>query len=385
VTGRASAPTGADLGTARVGFVGAGQLARMTQRAAIDLAVHLEVQAAHADDPAVLAGASYRLGAADDLDALFALAQDVDVVTLDHELVPNEHLRALQHAGHRVHPSPDAVRFAQDKLYARSELQRLGFPVPPFAQVAHVDDVVGFGERHGWPVVLKARRGGYDGRGVRVLERAGDVGAELPAGEWLAEAHVAIAVELAVLVARRPSGQRVVYPVVETVQQQGICRELVMPARVAPDVASSAVTVAEDIVEAIGGVGIVAVELFVADDGRLLVNELALRPHNSGHATIEGSATSQFHNHLRAVLDWPLGDVSMRAPVAAMVNVLGGSGTDPLAQRLPHALTVAGAQVHLYGKQPRPGRKIGHVTALADRVEDALASARSAAGVLQGG
>jgi len=376
-----SAPDG--LATARVGFVGAGQLARMTQRAAIDLGVHLEVLAARDDDPAVLAGAGHRTGDPADLDALLALAADVDVVTLDHELVPNEHLVALRDAGHAVHPTPEAVRYAQDKRHARTGLRRLGFPVPAFAEVADVDAVRAFADEHGWPVVLKAQRGGYDGRGVLVVADVGELGDALPPGDWLVEEHLDLAIELAVVVARRPSGDHVTYPVVETVQQDGICRELVMPGRVDPDLADRAVRLATDIVVAVGGTGIVAVELFVTAGGDLLVNELAMRPHNSGHATIEASGTSQFHNHLRAVLDWPLGEVSMRAPVAAMVNVLGGPGGDPIAPLLPEALAVPGANVHLYGKQARPGRKIGHVTALGDDAHQALDRARAAAAVLQ--
>jgi 5-(carboxyamino)imidazole ribonucleotide synthase len=376
-------PLPADLVTARVGFVGAGQLARMTQRAAIDLAVDLRVLAARGDDPAVLAGAGHVLGSPDDLDALLALAADVDVVTLDHELVPNEHLVALEQAGHVVHPSSTAVRFAQDKHHQRTELARLGFPVPAFAHVESTAEVEAFAGEHGWPVVLKAERGGYDGRGVLVVDDADELGAELPPGDWLVEEHLRLAVEVAVVVARRPAGDHVVYPLVETVQEDGICRELVMPARVEPELAGRALDLAGDIVDAIDGTGIVAVELFVVDDGRLLVNELALRPHNSGHASIEGSATSQFHNHLRAVLDWPLGEVSMRAPVATMVNLLGGAGAAPMGELLPDALAVPGASVHLYGKQPRPGRKIGHVTVLGDDPDDALSRARTAAAALQ--
>jgi 5-(carboxyamino)imidazole ribonucleotide synthase len=385
VTVPAAGVAASGLATAVVGFVGAGQLARMTQRAAIDLSVHLEVLAVQPDDPAVLAGAGHRIGAADDLDALLTLARDVDVVTLDHELVPNEHLVALAEAGYAVHPTPEAVRFGQDKWHARTHLDRLGFPVPAFEHVASVGDVVDFADRHGWPVVLKATHGGYDGRGVRVVEGPGDLDAHLPGGDWLVEEHVPIATELAVVTARRPSGDRVVYPVVETVQEDGICVELVMPARIDPDLAAQATALAGDIVDAVGATGIVAVELFVAEDGRLLVNELALRPHNSGHATIEGSATSQFHNHLRAVLDWPLGDVAMRAPVAVMVNVLGGLSGAPVGPALPTALAVPGANVHLYGKQARPGRKIGHVTVLGDDAGEALERARAATAALRGG
>jgi len=371
------------LATARVGFVGAGQLARMSQRAAIDLGIHLEVLATRDDDPAVLAGAGHRIGDPADLDALLALAADVDVVTLDHELVPNEHLVALEAAGHRVHPTPAAVRFGQDKGHQRRELGRQGFPVPAHEAVGGPGDVERFAAEHGWPVVLKATRGGYDGRGVLVVGGPDGLDDVLAAGEWIVEEHLDLAVEVAVVVARRPSGDHVVYPVVETVQVEGILRELVMPARVDADLAARALQLAGDIVDAIGGTGLVAVELFVTTDGRLLVNELALRPHNSGHASIEGCTTSQFENHLRAVLDWPLGDVTMTAPAAALVNLLGGPTGDPVGPMLPEALAVPGAHVHLYGKQARPGRKIGHVTVLGDDADEAMGRARAAADALQ--
>lgn len=365
--------------TGRVGMVGGGQLARMTHRAAIDLGVHLEVLAARPDDPAVLAGAPHRIGDHGDLDALLALAGEVDVVTLDHELVPNPHLTELERRGHRVRPAAAAVHLAQDKLHARGELSRRGFPVPAFRGVASGDDVGTFADGHGWPVVVKARSGGYDGRGVwMVHDRPGADEVLAHGGAYLVEARVPIATELAVVTARRPGGERVTYPVVETIQKDGICNELVMPARIPPALADAARELGGQVVQAVDAVGIVAVELFVTDDGELVVNELALRPHNSGHATIEACATSQFANHLRAVLDWPLGDPAMLAPAAAMVNVLGpGDGSD-VAGRLPGALAVAGARVHLYRKAARPGRKIGHVTVLADTPDQALATARTA-------
>jgi len=369
--------------TAVVGMVGGGQLARMTQRAAIDLGIRLEVLALGADEPAVLAGAVSHIGGPDDLAALRGLAEAVEVVTLDHELVNAGHLAALVAAGHRVHPGPDALRFAQDKLHARTRLAALGFPVPAFRSVANAADVTAFAAVHAWPVVLKARTGGYDGRGVEVVGDA-DAAASVLArgGGWLVEALVPIATEVSVVTARRPGGAHVTYPVVETVQDQGICVELVMPARVPPAVASRATDLAEAIAEAIGAVGILAVELFVTAPGEVVVNEVATRPHNSGHATIEGSVTSQFTNHLRAVLDWPLGDTAMRAPVAATVNLLGGSVPTDLADRLPRALVDGRVHVHLYGKEPRPGRKIGHVTVLGDDAEHALAAARRAADLL---
>jgi 5-(carboxyamino)imidazole ribonucleotide synthase len=380
-TPAAPSPRGHGHGTtARVGMVGAGQLARMTHRAAIDLGIHLEVLALREDEPAPLAGAPYQLGAPEDLAAMSALAEAVDVVTLDHELVPSAHLESLARAGHVVRPGPAALRFAQDKLHARRELARLGFPVPAFVDVGDVADVVGFAEAHGWPVVLKARVGGYDGRGVEVVDDADQAATALAAGgAWLAEAMVPIATEVAVVTARRPSGGHATYPVVETVQAGGICVELVMPARIHDEAAAAAIDLADRIADAIGVVGILAVELFITPDDEVVVNEVATRPHNSGHASIEGSTTSQFVNHLRAVLDWPLGDTSMRAPVAATVNLLGGPVPTDLAERLPRALEDPRVHVHLYGKEPRPGRKIGHVTVLGDDAEEALAAARRAA------
>lgn len=420
-------PTHPGWATGRVGMVGAGQLARMTQRAAIDLGVHLDVLALRADEPAPLAGSGWVLGAPADEAAMAALAARVEVVTLDHELVPTERLEALQAAGHRVHPSPSALRFAQDKLHARRELGALGFPVPAFAPVRDLDDVTAFAAEHGWPVVLKARAGGYDGRGVAVVEDAEAAAAVLgvadgggaaadgaapdtpagaapdtpagaaPAGvasdalagaasepDWLVEAAVPIATEVAVVTARRPGGEHVTYPVVETVQSDGICVELVMPARVSAPVAAAALDLADRIAAAIGAVGILAVELFITVDGEVVVNEVALRPHNSGHATIEGSTTSQFTNHLRAVLDWPLGDTAMRAPVAVTVNLLGGDEPTDLAARLPWALALPDVHVHLYGKDSRPARKLGHVTVLGADVEVARRTAWEAADRLVG-
>jgi 5-(carboxyamino)imidazole ribonucleotide synthase len=370
--------------SARVGMIGAGQLARMTQRAAIDLAVRLEVLAATAADPAVLVGAPFRIGSPLEVSAVTAFADGNDVITLDHELVSNAALQRIQAAGTSVVPDPEALRFAQDKLYARSQMASMGYPVPAFAQVDDVTAVEGFAARHGWPVVLKMSTMGYDGRGVEIVSGPEEAEAALAgAGVWVAEEMLDLSIELAVVVARRPSGDEVTYPVVETVQEDGICRELVMPARIDAELAESAIALARDVVAAIGAAGIVAVEMFVTTEGSLLINEFATRPHNSGHATIEGAITSQFHNHLRAALDWPLGSTELVAPAVAMVNVLG-RGTDLAMANLPLALEVEGASVHLYGKEERLGRKIGHVTALGDSPDQALATARKAAAMLGG-
>jgi 5-(carboxyamino)imidazole ribonucleotide synthase len=368
--------------SARVGMVGAGQLARMTQRAAIDLGIHLTVLATRDDEPAVSAGAAHRLGAADDPAALTALAEAVDVVTLDHELVDTATLIALEARGVAVRPSPRALLVAQDKLIARETFAALGLPGPAHVVASDEDGVEALGRAHGWPLIAKARTGGYDGRGVEVVADRAALDAVLArGGQWIVEQRVPLAMELAVLVARRPGGESVVYPVVETIQRDGICHELIMPARIPDDVADRAIDIARRVADGIDAVGILAVEQFVTADGEVLVNEIAVRPHNSGHATIEGSATSQFTNHLRAVLDWPLGPTTMQAGCAVTVNVLGVDGSD-VAARVPAALAVDGARVHLYGKASRPGRKIGHVTVLGEDVDAALAAARRAAAVL---
>ncbi len=365
-------------------MVGAGQLARMTQRAAIDLGVRLVVLATSDDDPAVGAGAAHILGKADDPSALRALAAAVDVVTLDHELVDATALATLEALGTAVHPSPRALRVAQDKLVARETFAALGLPGPAHVVASDEEGIEALAAAHGWPLVAKARTGGYDGRGVEIVHDRAALDAVLSrGGEWILEQRADIAVEIAVLIARRPGGETVVYPVVETVQRDGICHELVMPARIPHEVAQRAVDIALRIATGIEAVGMLAVEQFVTPDGTVLVNEIAVRPHNSGHATIEGSATSQFTNHLRAVLDWPLGDTAMQAGCAVTVNLLGRDSAD-IAGRVPAALEVEGVRVHLYGKESRPGRKIGHVTVLGDDPAIALHAARRAAAILTG-
>lgn len=381
-----------------VGIVGAGQLARMTAQAAIGLAVPLRLLAVRADDAAALVVPDVRLGGADDPVALAALAAECDVVTFDHELVDADALADLERQGRIVRPGAATVALVQDKRRQRAELSRLGCPVPPWMSLDGPDpasDLVAFGEEQGWPVVAKAARGGYDGRGVWVLDgseaarvlvaEVGSAGVPL-----LAEAFVPIVREVAALVARRPSGEAVAYPVVETVQVGGICRELLFPASLSPELAFEAEHLALRVASALGVVGLLAVELLVTPGGggggeRLVVNELAVRPHNSGHWTIEGSQTSQFAQHLRAILDWPLGTTAPTAPAVATANVLGtpGVGGDPVA-RLPAALAVPGVHVHLYGKAARPGRKLGHVTALGDDLAEARGRAGRAVGILAG-
>ncbi|MHB1790135.1 MAG: 5-(carboxyamino)imidazole ribonucleotide synthase [Acidimicrobiales bacterium] len=371
-------------------MIGAGQLARMTHQAAIDYGIAFHVLAATARDPAVTAGAAHTLGRYDCYRDLAAVAGYGQVLTFDHELVPLAHLYALEEADHLLRPNARALAFAQDKLHVRRQLAGFGHlsvPMPTFAPASTIADVTAFAAEHGWPVVLKARGGGYDGRGVHVLAAPGDASRLLPAAPsaseaaWVLEEHLQLAAEFSILVARRPSGYLASYPPVGTRQEDGMCRELIMPAQLAAGVVSDAIRFAESIVAGLDATGICAVEFFWTTDGRLLLNELALRPHNSGHATIEACATSQFHQHLRAVLDWPLGPTTLVSP-AATVNLIGGTDRVDLSARLPAALNVPGAHVHLYAKTTRPGRKIGHVTALGVSTDEALETARVAAGLL---
>ncbi|HEY6423601.1 MAG TPA: 5-(carboxyamino)imidazole ribonucleotide synthase [Pseudonocardiaceae bacterium] len=367
-----------------VGMVGAGQLARMTHQAAVALGQSLRVLAAGLGEPAALVASDVVLGRHDDLVALRRFAAGCDVLTFDHEQVPTEHLRALVADGVRVYPGPDALVLAQDKLLMRHKLAGLGLQVPPFREVTRSQDAVRFGAEHGWPCVLKAARGGYDGRGVWMLNTptsARRVVAELLAAgtPLLLEQCVAMRRELAALVARSPFGQGAAWPVVQSVQRDGICVEILAPAPgLDPELAQAGQELALRIAGELGVVGVLAVELFESAAGELLVNELAMRPHNSGHWTIEGAVTSQFEQHLRAVLDYPLGSTRPRAPVCVMANVLAADTAPVMGpdERLHHQMArYPEAKVHLYAKAERPGRKIGHVTVLGSQ----LAPVRGAA------
>ncbi|MFE9959762.1 5-(carboxyamino)imidazole ribonucleotide synthase [Micromonospora sp. NPDC005299] len=375
-----------------VGMVGGGQLARMTHQAAIALGQSLRVLALAPDDGAALVAADVQYGDHTDLAALRTFAKGCDVVTFDHEHVPNAHIRTLTEEGVKLFPPAEALVHAQDKRVMRERLGELGAPNPAWRPVETPADLLAFGAEIGWPVVLKAARGGYDGRGVWMMDdatQAAELATTLLAGgtPLIVEERVALRRELAVQVARSPFGQVAAYPVVETVQRDGICVEVLAPAPDLPEErAVAAQQLAIDLATALGVVGLLAVELFETPTG-LVVNELAMRPHNSGHWTIEGARTSQFEQHLRAVLDYPMGDTSLAAPVVVMANVLGGEpGGMSVDERLHHLFAAEpGAKVHLYGKQVRPGRKIGHVTVLGTDLDDVRARAARAARWLREG
>jgi 5-(carboxyamino)imidazole ribonucleotide synthase len=362
-----------------VGMVGGGQLARMTAQAAIALGIEFRVLADTPDDSAAQVCAGTSVGDFRSAGDVLAFGAGCDVVTFDHEHVPAEHLTALEELT-QVRPGGPALRFAQDKAAMRDRLSSLeslrplGVRCPRYRRVASLADIDRFAASDaraagGWPVVLKATSGGYDGKGVWICQNKDAAADVLAHGLGLiAEEYVPFDRELAVLVARSPAGQGAAYPVVQTVQQDGVCREVIAPAPcLAPAVATAAHQAALAIAAELGVTGLLAVELFAAGD-ELIINELAMRPHNCGHWTIDGATTSQFEQHLRAVLDLPLGAPTMRAPAAVMVNVLGGDDPD-LYSRLVHVMAAdPGVRVHLYGKTVRPGRKVGHVTVIGEDV-----------------
>lgn len=376
-----------------VGIVGGGQLARMMVQAAIPLGISVRILAERADDGAARVCPDVTIGRADDPEALRAFAAGCDFLTLDHELVDLEALETIAATGVPVRPSAKTLAYAKDKLHQRTEFAAAGLPVPDFEALPPGPDgataLLAFAGWRGWPVVAKAQRGGYDGRGVWILQDADTARAlreECDANgvALLLEEFVDIQKELAVLVARRASGETVVYPVVETVQRDGICHEVLAPAAVPPLVAAEARAIGERIATLTDATGIVATELFWTVDGRLLINEIATRPHNSGHFSIEGAQTSQFENHLRGVMDWPLGPGDLVAPSVVMANLLGAD-SESLAARLPATLELdPGVHPYLYGKQVRPGRKIGHVNALGDDPDETRRRAVRAAAMLTG-
>ncbi|WP_408632363.1 5-(carboxyamino)imidazole ribonucleotide synthase [Mycobacterium basiliense] len=359
-----------------VAMIGGGQLARMTHQAAIALGQNLRVLAEGADDPAAQVTPNVVLGSHTDLEDLRRVAAGADVLTFDHEHVPAELLDKLVAEGVSVAPPPHALVHAQDKLIMRHRLQELGVPVPRYVGIDRLDGLAeldAFAGRVDAPLVVKAVRGGYDGRGVRMardLADARDIARDYLAGgvPVLVEERVQLRRELSALVARSPFGQGAAWPVVETVQRNGICVLVIAPApALSDDSAGAAQRLALRLAAELGVVGVLAVELFETTEGTLVVNELAMRPHNSGHWTMDGSRTSQFEQHLRAVLDYPLGDTDAIVPVTVMANVLGAAQPPAMAldERLHHLLArMPDARVHLYGKMERPGRKVGHINLL---------------------
>ena len=377
------------VSTPRVGVIGGGQLARMMQPAAINLGIHLRVLSASPTDSAAQVIPDTVVGSHEDWEALKAFALECDVITFDHEHVPTQFLEDLQKLGVAVRPGPHALRFAQDKIEMRKVLTDAGIACPVWKEITSESDLAEFGEVVSWPLVIKTARGGYDGKGVWVVKNLAEGTAlvtqiQAAGNRILAEELVPFTRELAAQVARSPHGQCVAYPVVQSTQTDGICHEVIAPCpNLDVERAAGAQAMAIKIADLLDVHGMLAVELF--DTGtRILVNELAMRPHNSGHWSMDGAVTSQFENHLRAVLDWPLGSPAPTGPNTVMVNLLGKDIGD-LHGAFRHVMARdPGLKVHLYGKEVRPGRKIGHVNATGDNIEALLQRAWHAADYLTG-
>ena len=369
----------------RLGIIGGGQLARMTAIAALPLGVEVIVLEKNPHSPAARLSPDCIVGDWADPDTLMKFAERCDVITLENEFVDAAALEVLERAGHQVFPNAKCIAVTQDKFAQKTALQNFGIAVPKFCSVRFPEEIAAVGKSFDWPLVLKTRRNGYDGKGNFTLKSETEVTAGWQAlgggqNELMVEAWFPFVKELAVIVTRGQDGATAVYPVVETIQRNHVCHVVKAPAQIPDELAKRAATLAQRAVEAVGGIGSFGVEMFLAANGDLAINELAPRVHNSGHYTIEACDCSQFENHVRAVLGWPLGNPLMVAPAAVMVNLLGTEKTSGQPRGLDAALRRSGARVHLYGKlMSGPGRKMGHITVLENSVDEAQAVAERAA------
>jgi 5-(carboxyamino)imidazole ribonucleotide synthase len=371
----------------RVGVIGGGQLARMMIAPSKKLGISLKVLAESADSPA--ADAATMVGDYTQLSVVREFSKTVDVISFDHEHVPLEVLEALEAEGVNIQPPSRALRFAQNKLQMRKRLGELDLPMPAWAEIKNAKSLDDFIAANGGVAVLKTPIGGYDGKGVMIVRSSSDASAWLNdldsfGGSLLAEEKVDFVRELSQLGARRPSGDFAAWPLVETIQENGVCSVVLSPApNASSEVIEQTENIAKRIADGLGVTGMLAVELFETRDGRILINELAMRPHNSGHFSIEGSTTSQFEQHLRAVLDLPLGETKPRARYSVMVNLLGLDGANDFSKNHDAATALhPEISIHTYGKAARIGRKMGHITCIAESLDEALTGAKGAAAVL---
>ena len=374
-----------------IGILGGGQLAKMTAQAAFQLGCTVSVLERKRPANPPLLGWPIQVGNWDEADVLLPFARSVDLVLLENEFVAADALAELERQGHPLRPSADCIRLVQDKLVQKMTLATAGLPVAAFRPVEHPEDLAEAARELGWPLVLKRRTLGYDGKGNATVRGPADIPA---AWHKLEGDHAALFVEqfcpfereLAVMVTRALDGSSVVYPVVDTVQRDHICHTVTAPARLKDDLAARAAALGQQAAAAIQGVCSIGIEMFLMADGSIVINEMAPRVHNSGHYTIEACLCSQFENHVRATLGWPLGSPALRAPAAAMVNLLGAGDGSAMPAGLDEALKIPGACLHIYGKDRSvKGRKMGHITALGATVEEALATAQQAANCLRFG
>ena len=375
----------------RLGVVGGGQLAKMTALAALQLGCEVVVLERNSYSPAAQLATHSLVGNWDDPEALLKLAGQVDVVSIENEFLDPDALEVIEKAGRRLYPSTATLRLVQDKFIQKQTLAQAGLAMPRFAAVKNPKELAAFGEEFGWPVVLKTRRNGYDGKGNFTVGGVNEIKTAWHSlgrnrNALYVEEFCPFASELATIVTRGVDGSVAEYPVVETVQHNHICHLVRAPAPVPREIATRAASLALQAIEAIDGVGSFGVEMFVTRDAEVLINELAPRVHNSGHYTIEACICSQFENHVRAVLGWPLGSTEMVSPAAVMVNLLGANKGPGAPSGMEQALAISGAHVHVYGKaMSGVGRKMGHITAVGTNLAEAEAIARQAAGLIQFG
>lgn len=374
-----------------IGIVGGGQLAKMTALAGLKLGCQVQILERKHYGPAVSLASQALTGDWDKPEDLFKLGAVADVITLENEFVDAKGLAALEQAGHTLYPTAHSISLVQDKFIQRQTLAAAGLPLPEVRPIQKREDIAGIAAQLGWPLVLKARRNSYDGKGNATVNNAGEIDAawkklDGDARALYAEAFCPFVCELATIITTGRDGRVAAYPLVESIQKDHICHMVRAPATVSATIKRQAMEIAGRAVAAVGAIGSFGVEMFLTKDDQVLINELAPRVHNSGHYTIEACACSQFENHVRAVLGWPLGATNMIKPAAVMVNLLGAGDGSSYPQGLDQALALPGVHIHNYGKDlSRTGRKMGHVTVVGDDLNRVETLAKQAASMIQFG
>lgn len=353
--------------------MGGGQLGRMLTEAAIPLGLEVTVIDPTPNAPAAQVGAKQIQAPLTDKKALAILGSETDVITFEIEHIDTDTLIDMANSGISVSPHPETLHMIKDKLGQKQFLRTIGIPVPDFQGISNPHDIISLAETVRFPLILKTRFGGYDGRGNAVIRDETELAAaftKLKGKELYVEQYLPFEKELAIIVARNTKGDIVVYPVVETIHKNSICHMVLAPAQVTNDVAEKAKHLATETMKHLQGAGVFAIEMFLLQSGDVLVNEIAPRVHNSGHLTIEASHTSQFTQHLLAITGQPLGSTEMKTPAAAMINILGDRTGPATPAGIEEAEKIPGVKVHMYGKtEVRPERKMGHITAIAETLE----------------
>ncbi len=372
----------------RIGIVGGGQLAKMTALSALEFGCDIHILERNPEGPAMnLAGKTF-IGDWDNPDDLLKLAEHADVITLENEFVDANSLSELEKAGHTLFPTAKSIGLVQDKYIQKQTLQEAGLPLAPFRSIESREEILEVAKEFNWPLVIKTRRNGYDGKGNATINNENELDAAWDKLDGnnrtlYAEAFCPFVSELAIIITTSRNGEVATYPLVESVQRDHICHIVRAPALVSDSITENAIDIAQRAVVAIGAIGSFGVEMFLTKDGEVIINELAPRVHNSGHYTIEACECSQFENHVRAVLGWPLGSTKMVKPAAVMVNLLGQGHGNGQPAGFNEAMDMPGVHIHIYGKElSMPGRKMGHVTALGETIAEAEKAAQAAADVL---